>query len=231
MKRIITLTIAGLALFACSSPNEGKVADAATTTKAADTTEIPATTAKPKPKPTTTTAEPTTTTVACPPGKHSIGKTCIDDVAAAPPTTAAPKEGTRTNPLSGAALTGSIVETLSITGLAPGDWGAIFSANRFNDPAPEGQFYAKLTYTAKAKSTITEPVSHFDIACDLVGTKGKVYEQSFLSDSSDDGALHLLSDQPDIVGGGSMSGDVYYLVDLDDTGLLALCDGTYVLPA
>jgi hypothetical protein len=62
-----------------------------------------------------------------------------------------------------------------------------------------------------------------------VGDKGRVYDNEFVSDM--DGALVLITDQPDAIGGGSLTGDVLYLVDADDTNLLVLCNNdTYIIP-
>ena len=126
-------------------------------------------------------------------------------------------------------LSSDLLEPLIILNLRLGDPGAIVAANQFNEPAPPGQHWIAATYVATVKPSVTNQISYFDVQCSLVGDKGKVYEPASISDV--EGALNLLSDQPDVIGGGSIGGDVYYLVDDDDANLMALCGReTFIIP-
>ena len=82
-----------------------------------------------------------------------------------------------------------------------------------------------------ADDAITEPVTGQEIAhsCSLVGLKSKVYDSESLSDV--DGALELIVDQPDVIGGGLIGGRIVYYVDDNDDDLQLLCGDSYIIPA
>jgi hypothetical protein len=155
-----------------------------------------------------------------------------------PPTTTppAPAEGTRSNPFDlrpdapdgTDVLSNDEVTTWAVSLLSPGDPVAIHEANQFNDEAGPGLIWMKVFVYALIADTVTEPVSPYSLSPELVGDKGKVYENAFISDS--DGFLSLLNDQPDTIGGGSVQGYVYYLVDADDANFLVLMDDNFIIP-
>lgn len=76
------------------------------------------------------------------------------------------------------------------------------------------------TYTGTGSGSSSDIRFNLKIA----GDKSKVYEAATVSDSRN--VLSLLSDQPDVIQGGSMAGYIYYLVDADDANFLAVVDGT-----
>jgi hypothetical protein len=228
--------ISVLALNACGGALSPATREAATT-DAPETTVVKTTVPKATVPKTTV---PRTTVPETTVPKTTIPRTTVPRTT--PPTTVpapAPKEGTRTNPFDLRAdapdgsdmLSSATYSTLVILNMRPVDPAAIHQANQFNDEAPAGKYYAALTFAATVDPAITEPVSGSELAysCSIVGDKGRVYDNEFVSDM--DGALVLITDQPDAIGGGSLTGDVLYLVDADDTNLLVLCNNdTYIIP-
>lgn len=162
------------------------------------------------------TARPTTTELTCPFGQHAtpFGECELD------PTTTIEEPGSRDNPLSPNFLTYGDYDPVTLGSLEPVDFSAIEAANRFNDAPPAGQIYVRYKVTATYNGTSTGAYFDFAFNLGLVGDKGKIYEPAFVSDS--DGTLDALSDQPDVIAGGTMSGYLYYLIDADDTNILVV---------
>lgn len=141
-----------------------------------------------------------------------------------PTTPAAPAKGTVANPFTSAdMLKFGDYSPVVVTVIEPVTDAQVKKGNQFNDPAPAGQVYVRIglmvTYTGTTKSDGGELSTQID----LVGTKGKLYERTFVSGGSggagDD--LKIFSDEPDVITGGKITGFIYYLADSDDGSFLA----------
>jgi hypothetical protein len=196
--------------------------EAAQTTEASDTSAPDTTDAPETTEPATTDAPETTEAETSPPETTDAPTTDA-------PTTSA-LEGTHANPFKGGELLSNdnynpIVFTGPIE-LVSED--VVHAANQYNDPAPTGQAYVRFkldaTYIGAGTGTYFD---FYDVG--VVGSKGKIYKQASVSDSSDNKDLHTLGDAPDVISGGTLEGYLYYLVDTDDTALLVISkagDGT-----
>jgi hypothetical protein len=222
MKALIIGALAGaLGLTACGSSSSPTRAAAPTT--AAATTAAPSTAA-----PTTTTVAPTTTTAAaCPAGQaRSRPETPCVAVTTTTPTTAAPKKGTRTNPFDlnkGDVLSSQNWSTLAFIGPQDVDAATIHQANQFNDPPADGQKYVRVSFAGTYAGTDTASGSSTAYQFKLAGDKNKIYERAIVTDSHD--LLQTLDDQPDVLPGGTLTGFIYYTVDVDDANLMVLNKG------
>lgn len=236
---MLTAALALLAACGGSGADEGASPSAAhaSTTPATAVVEsavpTPPATTTPESAPPETTLAPTTTAATT---TTSTTTTTTTTTTVAPTTTVPKRDGSRERPFDLRADAEGGPDVLSASGLAnyvalnlrDADWDAIYRANRFNEPAPEGQRYVVVTVAATAKDDIEGTMDSYDVACDLVGDLARIYNRAFLSDV--DGDLHLLSDQPAVLGGGSIMGDEYYLVAADDGNFRIYCDGIFIIP-
>jgi hypothetical protein len=185
-----------------------------------------------QPRPTTTAPKPTTT-APCASGSHKdpSGSGCVPNTT----TTAEPTKGSRQHPFDlnqGDEL--SIAGTwTSVTFSGPEDVdpATIIAANQFNDEAPDGQIYLRVLFTGVFEGTDTMSGTSAAHAFKLVGDQNTVYNSAFVSDSHD--VLNALSEQPDVISGGTLGGYIYYLVSADDANLMILNKGStnqFIIP-
>lgn len=255
MKRLLIVpVVAVLMLAACGDDDD------AATTKAVSATVSTAETAETTAERTTTTRRETTTTepatTTTDPLRCSVegstraanGQVCVNGVwttaTTAPrarpttPTTTPARDGSRARPwdlravAEGGAdvITAAKLSSFIMSDLRLGDPAAVAASNRFNTEAAPGQAWIVLTYSATVKDTVSTPVSGRDVSCSLVGDKSKVYPPASVAGGGDQD-IGLLSTQEEVIGGGTLQGDVYYLVDDDDGNFMVICDGdTYFIP-
>jgi hypothetical protein len=233
-RTIIIASLAFVSLAACSS-DKLRVADTTTTlkarstttaeavdtsapdtTKASDTTQASETSA-----PDTTEAPATTDAPETTEAETSAPETTDAPTTEAPTTTAV--QGTHANPFRGGqALSTDKYNPIVFTGpleLVSDD--ALHAANPYNDPAPAGQAYVRFKMSATYIGPDTG--NYFDFyEVGVVGSKGKIYTQATVTDSSTNGDLEVLNDAPEVITGGTLEGYLYFLVDTDDTALLVI---------
>jgi hypothetical protein len=138
-------------------------------------------------------------------------------------TTTAPEEGTRAHPYAvGSVLTSDSYSSIVFGPVELVNPADVHKANQFNDALPAGQAYVRVhveaTYSGADKGT---PYDFTRIG--LAGDNGKIYTSAFISDSHN--VLDLITDQPDVLSGGTMSGNVYYVVDIGDANFLMVEQG------
>jgi hypothetical protein len=216
--------VAVLALSACGSSTDAELdADAAAASEATDVAEAPVT----LPPPTTEKAAPTTV---APP-------TTAAPTTAAPTTTAPPVvKGTRTNPWDLNAGDELFIDgtyaALSFSNMRNVDPSVMVQANRFNDAVPPGFNLVALDVTATIDPNYEGSYSTINLFWDteLVGAKGIVYEAKGLA-SGDDPVYNEIQGKPDMLGGASVSGSLYFLAAADDSDLVILWDGDeFIVP-
>jgi hypothetical protein len=227
MRRLIPLLFL---LAACGSGAAVKTADPSTTAAkcpqgytCTKDTQPPATTAATPATeaPTTTVAEPTTEApVVCPLGEHATPiNTCVED----PTTTTAPPQGSREHPFSGT-LSDDDWSVMHFTPLVPISAALVHEANKYNDPLPAGQKYVATYFTGTYKGSDSMSGTALGWEWHVVGSKAKLYDVASVSDGYDIKKLNLLEDQPDVIAGGRLAGNIIFAVDANDTNLL-LTDG------
>ena len=187
---------------------------------------------------TTTATKPTTATAECSNGNQQTrnatsdsydryscvrGKWTFKETVKVPTTTIAAR-GTRDNPFSPTALTYGDWSDISILPVEMVDAALIHSANQFNDDAGPGQSYARIQVSGIYAGTEKGTSSDFRYGFGLAGDKGKVYDAASVSDSHN--LLSEISDSPDVLAGGALTGFIYYLVDVDDTNFLVVTTGS-----
>lgn len=151
------------------------------------------------------------------------GEWAFQEQRSVPTTTAASASGTRDNPFSPIALTYGDWSTLSILPIEVVDPALIHSANQFNDEAAPGQTYARIFVSAIYAGAEKGGSYEFRYGFGLAGDKGKIYDAASVSDTRN--VLSDISDSPDVLAGGELSGFIYYLVDADDTNFLVVATG------
>ena len=212
--------VAALGVTGCSSGITVTVSSTSPTTAPATQTTV---------KEVTSVPAATTVPPACLSGYHHSATTgvCVPDATTTVATTAPPEKGSRTNPFSivnSSLSLGTDWNPIAFEAVEDVSPSLVHKANQFNDDAPAGQkyvrFHVEATYVGSDKGT----GSSLDTALNLVGDKGKIYESPFLSDSHN--VLLALTDQPDVIDGGKVSGFIYRLVDADDANLLIILDAS-----
>lgn len=206
-----TLSVA----FALTSCTSNAFVDNSTTT--VKPTSAPANTNATTPAPSA--SGPTTQTVSTATPSNSA------PTSAAPTTTmSAAKKGTRSNPFISTDLPSfEDYKPFALGGIEPVDFAVILKANVFNTPPAAGQMYVRVavaaTYTGPDRGTAFDLLFSVGIA----GDKSKAYRATSVADSHH--ILNILSDQPDVISGGSLIGYLYYLVDSDDANFLGVLSG------
>jgi hypothetical protein len=212
----VTLTVAACGgddeVTTAAAPDETE-AEAPATEPERSTTEAPDTTDAPE------RTTPPTTAIDCPTGERRTPvNTCVPD------TTAAPEEGTRTNPFPvGAPLTTDDFD-FTVGPLEPADCAALGEFNQEECAVP-GTALVRTMVNVTYKGDDTLSGTSFSFSLKVTGAKSKIYDTLYVYDQ--DGTFGLLTDQPDVIAGGTIAGALYYLVDADDTGLLYLWDGGF----
>lgn len=217
-KIVLAITpVAVLTLTACGSSTDAELDATAAETIA--TTEAPVTLPPP------TTEKQTTTTVAVP------------TTTAAPTTTAPPVvKGTRTNPWdlnAGDQLSiDGTYAALSFNNMRNVDPAIMLQANQFNDPVPPGFNLVALDVTATIDPTYEGAYSTSNLmwSTSLVGAKGIVYDAEGLA-SGDDPVYNEIQGKPDMLGGATVSGSLYFITAADDGDLVVLWNGDeFIVP-
>ncbi len=113
--------------------------------------------------------------------------------------------------------------TLTMGGYAPNADAAVEAANEFNDPPPAGKQYAVVTLTAAYGGPKEKSAVFSEVYFKAVGPKGVAYDAT--------GCVAVLANGidlfRDVFAGGSLSGDVCFVVDAGDAVGLVLYADTY----
>lgn len=160
------------------------------------------------------------------------GATIATSATTSAPTTA---KGTRTAPYSTSdSFTLGDYNPFQVTSLALGDPVAVKAANPYNDAPTAGQALIRVSVKATYVGTDKGIGSLLGTEISLVGSESKIYTAANITNGIDK-TLPLLSDQPDVLAGGVIQGDLYFIIDAADKDVLIMvqvpfADASFIKP-
>jgi hypothetical protein len=136
-----------------------------------------------------------------------------------------PEQGSRENPFSNSAPLTTDDFDFSVGPLTAASIGELDDYYRDDaDVARPGSALYKALVTVNYHGDETMSSYDIDFSLHLTGQKGLIYDTASIIDFDDRG-LGLLSDQPEVLSGGTMQGVIYFVADADDANFLFMWDG------